>query len=161
MMLRDSELAAIRRSKTTFKIFHALDQLETKWNESQHILYLNVLKDAEETQEKENARKDKLLEECIEHGGPFKTVDAMMKALEKLSDEKQKRALLKTEIIYRKKSDFNKQLNYGVNKKSIDELTETLENLMFFSASNSSQKGQNSSRTASDVLKDFSKRFSS
>lgn len=128
-MIRDSCLDDINYNR--HKIFKRLDEMEDDWNLQQNLIYDEIIKESEQTQQKEAMRKDKLFDVCQAHGGPFQSVQKMMEVIETMN-EVEKKHILRVEIIYKKKTNFHKNLDYGVNKRTIHQLIETMNTLIFY-----------------------------
>lgn len=124
MMIRDSNMDPIEAKN--HKIFKKMEEMEKAWVTKQKVIWDEVLKEHEQIRQLEAVRKEKLLNNCINHGGPFSSITALMISLEKEEKEEKKKKILRTEILYSKKNNFNHHLEYGVNKKTVEELISTL-----------------------------------
>lgn len=135
------ELPVLKKNMS--KIHAALDAMESDWILSQENLLLERREEQLKSQEKKEERWSKILEKCLNHGGPVKNLKASKKFFKSLEtrnvQEKEKVTVIRNEILLRKRDlEFNSNVDLTVNKKSYEELKDTLVKILEYESSESS-----------------------
>ena len=112
--------------KETREIAKLLDEHEKQWFISQEDIMKQKLKENKESAAKKETRVNTIISICKSHGGPFTTVKELNIAMKSTDDEKEKRTLLRNEILLRKDisqkdSKENPEL-YKVNSMTIAQM---------------------------------------
>lgn len=105
--------------------------MEEKWIDQQEKLIEEKFEERIEEQEKQEEKWYKLLDKCLENGGPVRNVEESENFFSRIEkDEQNKSSILRNEILFRKKTREFDSLDYSVNKKTYNQLKDTLINIL-------------------------------
>lgn len=138
MMLYRASLSTYERHQA--ETFKKLDEMEKEWNQHQEQKRLVKKQQKEAEAKKQEIRWQDLFKVCNTWGGPCNTATMLIQA-EKRMKRQQKtdvdfKKLYKTEIVFNRLKSHHSDLDYGVNKKTNQQLRETLIKILSYEEDN-------------------------
>lgn len=140
MMLYKASLSTFERSQA--ETFEKLDEMEKQWNQHQEQKRLVKKQQKEDEARKQEIKWQDLFNVCNSWGGPCNSATMLVQAEKRLKRQHIRdvdsslKKLYKTEIVFNRLKSHHYDLDYGVNKKTNQQLRETLIKILNYEEDN-------------------------